>query len=150
MDLTSIITTVLALSVLVERLLEATFSLVELRMPRITGDATSVSAQQRAQAEKYAATKRVASTLLGIVLGAVVAAVLGIGVFGQIGITAISSAADTLLTGAIAGALSPYSHQLIEGFFDLRAVLKGVAENRRQDAMMKASVRSQAESGGQG
>ncbi len=139
MDLTAIITTMLGLSVLVERLLEAAFSFVERQSPRLVGDPTSQNEQMRRQAERYGNTKRVISNLAGIVVGAIMGLALGIKVFTQLGLSDLNATADALLTGAIAGALAPYSHQIIEGFFDLRDVLKGVAENKRQDALKKAS-----------
>lgn len=131
MDLTGIVTMVFALSILVERLIEATFSMAELWFPRFKGDAQSENAEERQRAERYPAVKRVASTVLGIVLGIAAAAVLGIRAFAELGITGVSSGADSLLTGAIAGALAPYSHQLIEGFFDLRVLLKSYAEGKK-------------------
>ncbi len=119
MDLT-ILTPVIALSVLIERLLETGFNVVESSYPQIT------------QRPNYGKNKQVASTIAGIILGIISAYLLGILFFTSLKIETVTihPVIDAIFTGAIAGALAPYSHQLVEAVLNLQKLLEALKEAR--------------------
>ena len=102
----------IALSVLVERLLETGMNLVETNYPGIMEN------------ETYSTNKQIITSLTGIILGIASAYILGIQLFATFSLGAIDPNIDKIFTGAIAGTLAPYSHQILEGFLNLQKFLE--------------------------
>ena len=116
MDLVSLFAPLLAISILIERILEAVFSVVE--------TSGGVKAWKETESEQYGKLKQVIAIVAAILIGLVISNALGIGMFARFQISGIDVNADRTLTGAIAGAAAPYSHQIIETLFNLQKLLE--------------------------
>jgi hypothetical protein len=112
---------ILALSILVERLLETGLNIVEANYPQIS------------EVGAYSRNKQIITTLVGIGLGVGSAFILGIRLFSAFGIEGIDPNIDKIFTGAIAGTLAPYSHQLLEAFLNLQKFLEALKEAKKLD-----------------
>lgn len=122
MDL-SLLIPVVALSILVERLLETGINLVEINYPLLTQNPT------------YSQNKQIITSLVGIVLGILSAFMLNIQLFAALNIGGVNAIIDMVFTGAIAGTLAPYSHQILEAVLNLQKlleVLKQVQQGAQQ------------------
>lgn len=118
MNFVSLFAPLLAISVLIERILEAAFSVVE--------SINSVRDWRVAHADQYGKNKQIASIILGVLIGVFISNSLGVAIFSQFGLQGIQidPAADKTFTGAIAGAAAPYSHQIIELLFNLQKLFE--------------------------
>ena len=96
MDL-SLLIPVVALSILVERLLETGINLVEINYPLLTQNPT------------YSQNKQIITSLVGIVLGILSAFMLNIQLFAALNIGGVNAIIDMVFTGAIAGTLGSFS-----------------------------------------
>ena len=112
MNLIPVLTPLLAIAFLIERLLEAGFDLLEM-IPSV-GDTLKKSPE----------IKQVVSVVVGIILGVIIGNMLAITLFSDLGLTTVDPATDKLLTGAIAGAIAPYAHQLLELLLKLQKFLE--------------------------
>ena len=101
MDLLSLLAPMLAISFLIERLLEAAFDIIEM-IPRL-----------KAMLLKTPQMKQIISVVVGVILGIIIGAILGVNFFASTG-QRVDPNIDKLLTGAIAGAIAPYAHQILE------------------------------------
>jgi hypothetical protein len=123
MDLVSFFAPLLGIAFVVERLLEAAFDVVE-RM-------ASVAALKASNPDQYASNKRIITIIVGIIAGIILTAWLGVGFLERIpGITGLNSDADKLLSGAVAGSLAPYAHQILETLLNTQKLLAEVKEGR--------------------
>lgn len=111
MDL-SLLIPVIALSILVERLLETGINLVEINYPFLTQNPT------------YSQNKQIITSLVGIALGILSAFMLNIQLFAALNIGGVNAIIDKAFTGAIAGTLAPYSHQILEAVLNLQKLLE--------------------------
>ena len=102
MDLLSLLAPMLAISFLIERLLEAAFDIIEM-IPRL-----------KDMLQKTPQMKQIISVVVGVILGIIIGAILGVNFFDHAGLNRVDPNMDKLLTGAIAGALAPYAHQILE------------------------------------
>jgi hypothetical protein len=116
MNFVSLFAPLLAISVLIERILEAVFSVVE-------GVAITAT-WKAANAEQYSRAKQIISIVAGILIGMFLSNSLGVALFAQFGLQGIDVTADRSVTGAIAGAAAPYSHQIIELLFNLQKLFE--------------------------
>ena len=121
MDIVTLFTPLLGIAFLIERILESVFNVVELA-PNVTAMKRSTDP---AVATRYATMKQVSSMIIAILIGIVVANMLGIGLLARFGDFAqVQSGVDRAITGAIAGALSPYAHQVLEAVLNFQKLLE--------------------------
>ena len=125
MDLVTILGPILAISLLVERLLEGGFSLVEM-LPNVQ--------KMKTDDPRYGSMKPLISIVVGIILGIIIGNMLGITLFASFNLKNISPDADKLISGAIAGAAAPYSHQIIELLFKIQKLLQTKKEEMENTA----------------
>ena len=126
MDLVSLFAPILAIGLLIERLLEAGFEVVEM-IPAVKKLKTDKAAD-------YASLKLISSSAVAIVIGLLITNWLDIAFFAQLKIATVDPSVDKLLSGAIAGAIAPYTHQLIEILLKTQRLLeskKGEIEQMR-------------------
>jgi hypothetical protein len=121
MDIVTLFTPLLGIAFLIERILESVFNIVEL--------APNVAAMKRspdpAIASQYATMKQISSMIIAILIGIVVANILGIGLLARFGeFVQVESGVDRAITGAISGALSPYAHQVLEAVLNFQKLLE--------------------------
>jgi undecaprenyl pyrophosphate phosphatase UppP len=64
--------------------------------------------------DDYASIKLIVSSTIAIVIGLLITNWLDVAFFSQLNIQGLNHDVDKLLSGAIAGAIAPYTHQLIE------------------------------------
>jgi hypothetical protein len=106
MDLISLFAPILAIGLLIERVLEAAFEVIEM----IPG----VKKLKTDEPKDYSSFKLIASNVIAVVLGILITNSLDIAFFSQLNVQGLNADADELISGAIAGAIAPYTHQLIE------------------------------------
>lgn len=105
------------ISFLIERILEGAFNIVEL-YPGIEQWKTS---PDDAVKKKYSDFKQIVSVIVGILVGVIITNALDMAFFSQFDrLGQIDHYTDKLLAGAIAGAMAPYSHQLLEFLLKLQ------------------------------
>src|SRR5215510_5055050 len=111
MDFVTLFAPLFAISFLIERIIESVFNVVELS-PNVTAIKRS---PDPAVAARYATFKQVSSMIIAILIGVVAANMLGVAFLSRFGdAVQVDPAVDRLITGAVAGAISPYAHQIIE------------------------------------
>jgi hypothetical protein len=120
MDFVSFLAPMLGISFLIERILESVFNVVELS-PNVTAMKRS---PDPAVAARYATIKQVTSMIIAILIGIVAANLLGIGFISRFEGVQVDVLVDRLITGAVAGAISPYAHQIIEGLLNFQKLLE--------------------------
>jgi hypothetical protein len=121
MDFVTLIAPVLGISFLIERILESVFNVVELS-PNVTAMKRS---PDPAVAARYATIKQVTSMIIAILIGIVTANVLGVAFLSRFGdVVQVDPAVDRLITGAVAGAISPYAHQILEALLNFQKLLE--------------------------
>jgi hypothetical protein len=121
MDFVTLFAPLFAIAFLIERVLESVFNVVELS-PNVTALKRSADP---AVAARYATIKQVSSMIIAILIGVVAANVLGIGLLSRFGdVVQVEATLDRLITGAVAGAISPYAHQIIEGLLNFQKLLE--------------------------
>ncbi len=96
MDLVSLFAPILAIGMLIERVLEAGFEVIE-TIPQVKKMKTDDPA-------RYSSAKLISSTVIAIVLGLLITNWLDIAFFAQLKVQGLDANADKLLSGAIAGA----------------------------------------------
>jgi hypothetical protein len=106
--------------VLVERILEVVFDLIE-QMPAVSRRRDSAHT-----AEQWASTKRVAATVGGILFGIIISSALRIGFPGL----SPDSGGSIVLAGATAGSLSPYAHQLLMMLWNTQKFLEEMRKSK--------------------
>jgi hypothetical protein len=108
MDFLGVFAPIIAIGLLIERILEAAWSLAEMYPPASTSKAQNP--------EQYGKTKQLISIVVSIILGLFISNALGIAFFAGLGLAniTIDPIADKTITGAAAGAAAPYVHQIIE------------------------------------
>jgi hypothetical protein len=121
MDFVTLFAPLLGIAFLIERVLESVFNIVEL--------APNVNAIKRstdpAIAARYASMKQIASMIIAILIGMVLANILGIGLLSRFGdIVQVETGADRVITGAVAGAISPYAHQILESLLNFQKLME--------------------------
>ena len=123
MDLVSFFAPLLGIAFVVERVLEAAFDVVE--------SIASVAALKASNPDRYASNKRIITIIVGIIVGIILTAWLGVGFLGRIpGITGLNGDADKLISGAVAGSLAPYAHQILEALLNTQKLLAEIKVDR--------------------
>lgn len=134
MDFMTAFAPLLALSLLVERVLE------------VAGNVQKILAKKPAEGSAPADTtsktiwespewKQIWTLVFGIVFGIILAYLLGVGFFGKF--TTLDASIDKLITGAVAGAIAPYAHQIIEALLNLQKFLEAQKELVRKEVEKK-------------
>lgn len=120
MDIVNLFAPLLGIAFLIERILESVFNVVELA-PNVTAMKRSADA---AVAARYATMKQISSMIIAILIGIVLANTLGVAFFAGLGAAQIDPILDRAITGAIAGALSPYAHQILEALLNFQKLME--------------------------
>ncbi|MBI1279855.1 MAG: hypothetical protein GC179_17135 [Anaerolineaceae bacterium] len=118
MDFATFLAPLFGIAFLVERVLESAWNIVEL-MPNI-----QKMKIDPATAPNYSRIKQIVSVLAGILIGMFAANVVKLTMFAKIGIVGLDPSTDALISGAIAGTLAPYAHQILEGLLNLQKLLQ--------------------------
>jgi len=125
MDLVSIFAPLFGIAFVVERILESVFNVVE-NFPQVTAMKNSEDAAVK---KRWSEIKQVLTIIIGFILGIVITNMLGITFFSQLrGIGEINPNTDMLISGALAGALAPYAHQILEALLNFQKLMNAQKE----------------------
>jgi hypothetical protein len=121
MDILMLFAPLFGIAFLIERIIESVFNVVEL--------APNVNAMKRsadpAVAARYATIKQITSMIIAILIGIITANMLGIGFISRLGdVVAVDMTTDRIITGAIAGVLSPWAHQILESMLNFQKLME--------------------------
>jgi hypothetical protein len=121
MDFVTLFAPLLGIAFLIERILESIFNVIELS-PNITAMKRSTDPPVAA---RYATIKQISSMIIAILIGVVVANLLGIGLLSRFGdLVQVEAGVDRAITGAVAGALAPYAHQVLEALLNFQKLME--------------------------
>jgi hypothetical protein len=136
MNLSELVPVIISLAIGIERLLELAWEFVE------SGN-TRLKQRKESNAVEYGSFKMRIITLVGMLIGA------GLGGFShtlgiEIGIES-QTLATRIALGFIAGALAPYSHQLIELLYQSQKLVQARKEETIYGTTVKQTVREKTE-----
>jgi hypothetical protein len=120
MDFVSFLAPLFGIAFLVERILEGVWNIVEM-----TG---SVQKMKADPAGNYGRFKQIVSVVVGIIIAVVASSAVKLTMFSRFGITGLDANTDALISGAIAGALAPYAHQILEALLNFQKLLQAQKE----------------------
>jgi hypothetical protein len=139
MDFVTLFAPLFGIAFLIERILESIVNVVELS-PNVIAMKQSTDP---AVAERYAKIKQIATMILAILLGVVVGNMLGVGFILRLDVPfQVDPAVDRLITGAIAGALAPYAHQVLEAILNFQKLME--AQKNKIESGETAEVPAEA------
>jgi hypothetical protein len=121
MDVVALFAPLLGVSFLIERIIESVFNVVEM-FPNVSALKRS---SDPAVAARYSSIKQIASVIIAIILGIVIANMVGLVLISRFGdIIQVDVSTDRLITGAIAGAIAPYAHQVLESLLNFQKLME--------------------------